>query len=181
MRIEKKIWPELFQAIVDGKRNFELGRADTECSPDDVLVLREWDPNTKQYTGRVLEKRITYVLKIRDVISEPGEAAESALQLIGLEANSLDMIQNRIRDLFRKLSLEEPPEDLVLDLVSDVGTVSKEILEMTNHGKKPLSFRSEARARVGEAFYSLVTVANALNIDLNAELEKAIEMREKHI
>jgi len=66
MRIEKKVWPEFFQRIVDGIKNFELRLADFECNKGDVLVLREWDPKTKEYTGRTLEKTVTYVIKTRD-------------------------------------------------------------------------------------------------------------------
>lgn len=67
MRIEKKTWPEYFQKIADGDKTFELRLADWECSPGDVLVLREWDPKNKAYTGRVLEKTVTYVTKTKDM------------------------------------------------------------------------------------------------------------------
>ncbi len=67
MRIEKKTWPKLFQDILDGKKTFDLRLADFECQEGDILVLREFDPKTKEYTGRVLEKEITYVLKTKDL------------------------------------------------------------------------------------------------------------------
>lgn len=66
MRIEKKAWPELFQAVADGKKNFDLRLADFEIKAGDILVLREWDPATKEYTGRTAEKEIGYVLKTKD-------------------------------------------------------------------------------------------------------------------
>lgn len=66
MRVEKKVWPEYFQKIEDGKKRFELRLADFECGPGDVLILREWDPRIGKYTGRVLEKEVTYVFKTKD-------------------------------------------------------------------------------------------------------------------
>jgi len=66
-RIEKKTWPEWFQAILDGRKTFDMRLADFSCQPGDILVLREWDPQTKDYTGRVLEKEITYVGKVQDL------------------------------------------------------------------------------------------------------------------
>lgn len=63
MRIEKKVWPEYFQQIVDGKKTFELRLNDFNISEGDTLVLNEWDPATKDYTGRVLEKQVGYVGK----------------------------------------------------------------------------------------------------------------------
>lgn len=32
----------------------------------DELILKEWDPKTKQYTGRELTKIISFVLKTKD-------------------------------------------------------------------------------------------------------------------
>lgn len=64
-RIEKKVWPEYYQAILDGDKKFELRLADWECNKGDVLVLKEWNPETKTYTGRELEKVVKYVIKTK--------------------------------------------------------------------------------------------------------------------
>jgi hypothetical protein len=66
MRIEKKIWPESFQNISAGVKTYELRLADWECKPGDVLVLKEWDPKTKQYSGKAIEKTVTYVGKTKN-------------------------------------------------------------------------------------------------------------------
>ena len=76
MRIEKKTWPALFQKILDGTKTFDLRLADFECNSGDVLVLREWNPETKKYTGRILEKKVTYVMKTQDVKFWPKEDVE---------------------------------------------------------------------------------------------------------
>ncbi|MDP2909005.1 MAG: DUF3850 domain-containing protein [Nanoarchaeota archaeon] len=67
MRIEKKTVPEFFQKILDGDKTFELRLADFECKTGDLLILREWDPERKEYTGRQLEKKVTYILKTKDI------------------------------------------------------------------------------------------------------------------
>lgn len=67
MKIEKKVCPEYFQRIVDGTKKYELRLADWECSPGDTIVLREWNPEASQYTGREVEKRVTYVMKTKDL------------------------------------------------------------------------------------------------------------------
>lgn len=67
MKHEKKIWPEYFNKIIDGKKTFELRLADWHCDEGDILVLKEWDPETKEYTGREIEKEVTYVLKTKDI------------------------------------------------------------------------------------------------------------------
>ena len=66
MKIEKKVWPEYFNKMVDGKKNFDFRLADFECKEGDILVLKEWDPKISNYTGRVIEKKVTYVAKTKD-------------------------------------------------------------------------------------------------------------------
>lgn len=64
-KIEKKVWPEYFQKILDGVKTFELRLGDFDCKEGNILVLREWDPKTKEYTGREIEKKITYIVKTK--------------------------------------------------------------------------------------------------------------------
>ena len=86
MRIEKKVWPEYFQLILEGKKKFELRLADFECKPGDVLVLREWDPKTGGYTGRAAEKRVGYVFKTKGAMFWPKEEVEKhGLQIISFD------------------------------------------------------------------------------------------------
>ena len=86
MRIEKKIWPEFFQRVLDGVKTFELRLADFECNPGDILVLREWNPKTEKYTGRTIEKKVTYVTKTKDAKFWPEEDVEKyGYQIIGFK------------------------------------------------------------------------------------------------
>jgi hypothetical protein len=61
--IRKKIWPKFFKKVQDGKRNFELRLADFKIKEGDILVLEEYNPQLKKYTGRKIEKKVNYVLK----------------------------------------------------------------------------------------------------------------------
>jgi ribosomal protein S17 len=76
MKHEKKVWREYFQKILDGKKTYELRLADWECNEGDVLVLQEWDPNTKKFTGRTIEKQVTYVVKTKNFTFWPKEDVE---------------------------------------------------------------------------------------------------------
>jgi len=83
-KIEKKVWPKYFQAIVEGRKNFEVRLADFDCKEGDILVLREWDPNKKEYTGRVIEKEVTYVARTKDFnFWSKGEVEKYGYQIIG--------------------------------------------------------------------------------------------------
>lgn len=76
MRHEKKILPEYFQKIVDGKKTYELRLADWDCNEGDILVLEEWDSTTKELTGRKIEKEVSYVGKTKDITFWPKEDVE---------------------------------------------------------------------------------------------------------
>lgn len=85
-RIEKKSWPEQFEAALRGEKRFDVRLGDLEVQPGDTLVLREWDPVANAYTGRSLEKRVTYVLRTKDVQWWPDElVAQKGLAVLSLE------------------------------------------------------------------------------------------------
>jgi hypothetical protein len=58
-----KIWPEPFTAVADGRKNFELRVNDRGFELHDMLVLREYDPELDVFTGRELEKHVTYMIR----------------------------------------------------------------------------------------------------------------------
>lgn len=86
--IKKKTWPEYFEAILSGKKKYDLRLNDFDVSVGDVLVLEEWDPKIKEYTGRRIEKKITYVgkFKIDDYFTNTEEEIkEKGFQIMSLE------------------------------------------------------------------------------------------------
>jgi len=86
MKIRKKIWPEYFKDVKSGKKTFELRLADWKCKPGDILVLEEWNPKTKKYTGRKIEKKVIFVLTTKGVKFWPKkDIAKYGLQIISIK------------------------------------------------------------------------------------------------
>lgn len=86
MKIEKKVQPPFFEAILKGDKNFEVRLNDFECNEGYVLVLREWDPEKKDYTGRTLEKKITYIVRTKNLpFWSKEEIEEKGYQIIGFK------------------------------------------------------------------------------------------------
>lgn len=56
-----KTWPEYFQQVQNGNKKFELRKADRDFHVNDFLVLQEYHPEPKQYTGRNLVVQVTDV------------------------------------------------------------------------------------------------------------------------
>jgi len=65
MTIEKKIWGEYFDKVASGEKNFDLRLADWKISVGDTLILREWNKDKKEYTGRQIERKVTYLIKTK--------------------------------------------------------------------------------------------------------------------
>jgi len=88
--IIKKVLPEYFQDIVDGKKKYELRLNDFDINPGDTLVLEEWtsaDPKNRQATGRKLEKKVTYLrkFKFQNLWFSEEEIKEKGMQIISFE------------------------------------------------------------------------------------------------
>ena len=86
-RIEKKAWSELFEKVRTGEKTFDLRLDDFRCKVGDILILRESNPKEKKYTGRVLERKVTFVLKSKDVLKfwSEEEIAKHGFQVIAFK------------------------------------------------------------------------------------------------
>ena len=85
--IKKKIWPEYFEQVLSGKKTYELRLNDFEVNEGDTLILEEWDPRTKQYTGRSVKKEVTFVgrFKIDELFWSKEEVLEKGIQIISIK------------------------------------------------------------------------------------------------
>ncbi len=67
---ELKTWPEYFAAVYSGMKNFEVRKDDRGFIVGDELLLKEyfpdghsWDGSKEGFTGRILHRRVDYILK----------------------------------------------------------------------------------------------------------------------
>lgn len=89
-RISKKVLPDYFQDILDGKKKYELRLNDFEIEPGDILILEEYsssDPLTRKATGRFLEKEVTYIhrFKLQDLWWSREDLEEKGVQIISFD------------------------------------------------------------------------------------------------
>jgi len=85
--IYKKTWPGWFDDVQAGKKKFELRLNDFVIKEGDTLVLQEWNPQTKEYTGRQVEKISTDVrqFKIGELFWPLEEIQDKGLQVISFD------------------------------------------------------------------------------------------------
>lgn len=88
-RIEKKLWSEYYDRVASGKKKYELRLNDFEIAEGDTLVLREWDKEKKEYTGREIVKQVTEVnrFKLEDIyaFNSKEEVDRLGIQIISME------------------------------------------------------------------------------------------------
>lgn len=61
--VRKKCHPKYFDLLATGKKRFEMRVADFDVKEGDMLVLEEWNPETRKHTGRSLIKKVGYLKK----------------------------------------------------------------------------------------------------------------------
>ena len=72
--IKKKTWPKIFGLVKKGKKRFDLRVADFKIREGDTLILEEYDPKKKKYTGRTIKRKARYVFKFK--INDFGQEKE---------------------------------------------------------------------------------------------------------
>lgn len=90
-------------------------------------------------------------------------------------------LQQKIKEFCKKHNLESSPEHRVLDTMAELGEVAKEILKMSDYGRKKPEYRDELKSELGDLLYSLITIANSFDIDLEEVLNLVLEKYERRL
>lgn len=65
-----KTVPKYFAAIETGEKTFEVRKADRSFKVGDRLLLQEYNPDDKIYTGKEWEGTITYLMDDPDFVKK---------------------------------------------------------------------------------------------------------------
>jgi len=90
-------------------------------------------------------------------------------------------VQEKVKKFVEENKLEMSIEHNFLDLASEVGELSKEILSMRNVGSGDVETQRKMILEFGDVFYSFINLANQMGIDLQRALEFALEKYEERI
>lgn len=83
--------------------------------------------------------------------------------------------QQAVAEFCKRHNMNCHREYRLLDLMSELGEFSKEILKATNYGQEPFQFREEMTMEMGDLLFSLLALANSCEIDVDQALEMAME------
>jgi hypothetical protein len=61
---ELKTCKEYFEEVFMGRKTFEVRKNDRNFQKGDILILKEWDNEKQEYTGRQMARGISYILNV---------------------------------------------------------------------------------------------------------------------
>ena len=87
-----------------------------------------------------------------------------------------ECLSDQVKDnqFVSKYDLEVPVTSRMLDLVSEVGELSKEILKGSNYGSTSLKSTEDWEEEIGDVYFSLLSLANSTEVSLVKALDKVI-------
>ncbi|WP_432662198.1 MazG nucleotide pyrophosphohydrolase domain-containing protein [Wukongibacter baidiensis] len=88
-------------------------------------------------------------------------------------------IQKKIEKFTNEKNLNISPNVRIIDLVSEVGEMAKEILKATDYGKKNFIANEDWQEEMGDVLFSLICLANSTDINLEESLYKVLKKYEE--
>ncbi len=77
--------------------------------------------------------------------------------------------------------LETEPRTRFLDLTSELGELSKELLKASEYGKKPVTVTAELEEELGDCMFSFLCLCDSLKLNAREALEKALAKYERRL
>ena len=93
----------------------------------------------------------------------------------------MNEVQKKVQLFCKKNNLSSSIEHRVLDIVSEIGELSKEILKASNYGKSSYVSNEKIKLELGDVLFSLITLANSLDVNLDVALEAVIKKYENRM
>lgn len=90
-------------------------------------------------------------------------------------------LQKRVALFVEKNDLETNSAHRLLDLISEVGEMAKELLKATKYGKASFQRTDNWAMEMGDTFFSLICLANSTGVDLDKSLMAVLAKYVKRI
>lgn len=89
--------------------------------------------------------------------------------------------QQQVAKFVNEHDLDRQSMAWLLDLVSEVGELSNELLQDSEYGERPLHAGREWMEELGDVLFSLTCLANSSGVDLDDALERALAKYRRRI
>lgn len=88
--------------------------------------------------------------------------------------------QQKVAEFIEEYGMNGAAEFRILDLVSEVGEIAKDATKSAGYGEEPDKL-SVKKDEIGDVLFSLIAVAESLDIDAGEALDMALEKYERRI
>lgn len=89
--------------------------------------------------------------------------------------------QAAVAAFVRAHELETDPQTRFLDLASEFGELSKELLKASEYGKKPVAATVRVEEELGDCLFSFLCLCEALELDAGRAMERVLEKYERRL
>jgi NTP pyrophosphatase (non-canonical NTP hydrolase) len=89
--------------------------------------------------------------------------------------SEMSTLQRTVASFVEESGIDAQIEARLLDLVSEVGELSKQALEATDYGREPFRPSDGWAGELGDVLFALVCLANSTGVDLEAALGGALD------
>ncbi len=89
--------------------------------------------------------------------------------------------QEEVSIFMSQYDLDIKPEYRALDVAAELGEVASQMLADSGYGDQAIRGTDDLEDEIGDLYFSLIALANRLNIDLDMALEDALEKYERRI
>lgn len=94
---------------------------------------------------------------------------------------SLSSAQSDVAAFTSEHGLEAPVSARVLDVVSEVGELAKEVLEGSAYGAKDPVLPGSWQGELGDLAFSILSLANLTDVDLDAALADTLDKYQRRM
>ncbi len=97
------------------------------------------------------------------------------LKKIFLNYSKEGKMQNKVREFNEKHQKDLNVNIRMLDIVSEAGELAKEVIKGQYYGEKSFEITPNFESEIGDMLYSLLSLANEVNIDAEKALENVLK------
>ena len=93
-------------------------------------------------------------------------------------------MQNKVLEFNRNMPCHSKPMPVsarILDIQSELGELGKEVLKASRYGTEGFAKTEDFEMELGDALYSILSLANETGIDAEVALDKVLEKYRKRI
>ena len=90
-------------------------------------------------------------------------------------------LQQEVDRFVEAHQMEAAPDARLLDLVSEVGELAKEVLGGTRYGRAQFQPADTWTEELGDAFFSLLCLANSTGVDMETALSRVLRKYERRL